>query len=43
MRDVWTDMESDDVSDSGVQSLPTSEDLSSDSDLTIHDNKVVSW
>ena len=36
-RDVWTDTESDDVSDSGVQSLP-----SSDSDAGIHDMKLVS-
>jgi outer membrane murein-binding lipoprotein Lpp len=34
-RDVWTDTESDDVSDSGVQSLP-----SSDSDAGIHDMKL---
>ena len=36
-RDVWTDTDSDDVSDSGVQSLP-----SSDSDVGIHDTKMVS-
>ena len=36
-RDVWTDTESDDVSDSGVQSPP-----SSDSDAGIHDMKMVS-
>jgi hypothetical protein len=37
-RDVWTDTESDDVSDSGVQSL-----RSSDSDAGIHDMKTVSF
>jgi hypothetical protein len=42
MRDVWTDTENDDVSDSGIQSLPTSEDTSSDTDISIHDVKMVS-
>lgn len=36
-RDVWTDTESDDVSDSGIQSLP-----SSDGDVGINDIKMVS-
>jgi hypothetical protein len=35
-RDVWTDTESDDVSDSGVQSLPSSE-----SDGGVHYMKMV--
>jgi hypothetical protein len=41
MRDVWTDTENDDVSDSGIQSLPTSEDTGSDTDISIHDIKMV--
>lgn len=41
MRDVWTDTENDDVSDSGIQSLPSSEDTSSDTDISIHDVKTV--
>ncbi|XP_021919647.1 myosin-8 isoform X3 [Zootermopsis nevadensis] len=40
MRDVWTDTENDDVSDSGIQSLPSSEDTSSDTDISIHDVKT---
>ncbi|XP_067000500.2 uncharacterized protein [Anabrus simplex] len=39
-RDVCTDTENDDVSDSGVVSLPTSEEVGSDTDLGVHDLKI---
>ncbi|XP_066991329.2 plectin isoform X2 [Anabrus simplex] len=39
-RDVCTDTEAEDVSDSGVLSLPTSEEVGSDSDMGVHDLKI---